>query len=102
VCESTICLFNFLKNFSVRVLTAQAAFLAVPIKILEELRQATEDELPDTVIYHKPVKIPFLHIAYVYVPQLRVKSAHITDKVKGGETLWMADTSKIKKLLRSK
>lgn len=70
--------------------------------VLKECLFITEDELPDTVIYHKPVRKPLLHVVYVYTPAMRIKSAHVTDKVKGGDTLWMADTNKIKKLLKSK
>jgi hypothetical protein len=52
----------------------------------------TEDELPNTVIYHKRARKPLVHVAYVEVDKGRVKSAHISDKIKGGNILWFIDS----------
>ena len=67
-----------------------------PIKFVTSVLQdplfITQDELPNTVIYHRSVGKPLLHIAYVEVSRELVKSAHITDTVKGGALLWMKPT----------
>ncbi len=60
--------------------------------VLKDPILVTKDELPDTVIYHRSVKRPLLHIAYVQAVKGYVKSAHITDKIKGGEILWLKST----------
>ena len=60
--------------------------------VLKNPTLITKDKLPDTVIYHRAVKKPLMHIAYVEVKKSFVKSAHITDKVKGGEILWLKPT----------
>ena len=52
----------------------------------------TEDELPDVEIYHKRAKKPLVHVAYVEVKKNIVKSAHISDKIKGGNIRWFAET----------
>lgn len=60
--------------------------------ILNNPIMITEDELPNTVIYHQLVRKPIMHIAYVEVNEERIKSAHITDRVKGGKLIWMKET----------
>ena len=52
----------------------------------------TEDELPNVVIYHKRAKKPLVHVAYVEIEKNIVKSAHISDKIKGGSIRWFAET----------
>ena len=67
-----------------------------PVKFVTAILQdplfITQDELPNTVIYHRSVATPLLHIAYVETSRELVKSAHITDTVKGGGLLWMKPT----------
>ena len=50
----------------------------------------TEDELPDTVIYHQRANKPLAHVAYVEIQKNIVKSAHVSDKIKGGNIVWFA------------
>lgn len=57
--------------------------------VLQDPILVTQDELPDTVIYHRAARKPLLHVAYVQVQKGLVKSAHITDTIKGGEILWL-------------
>lgn len=57
----------------------------------------TEDELPGTVIYHKRAQKPLVHVAYVQVEKGMVKSAHISDRIKGGNVVWFIES---KDLLR--
>ena len=52
----------------------------------------TEDELPNTEIYHRRAKKPLIHIAYVEIVKNIVKSAHISDKIKGGNIKWLVET----------
>ncbi len=65
--------------------------------ILKEPILITEDELPNTVIYHRRAKKPLVHVAYVQVQKGEVKSAHISDKIKGGNVVWFIES---KELLR--
>ncbi len=60
--------------------------------ILKDPILLTEDELPNTVIYHKRAKKPLVHVAYVEVEKSHVKSAHISDKIKGGNIVWFKET----------
>ena len=60
--------------------------------VLKDPILVTKDELPETVIYHRSVKRPLLHIAYVQTAKGYVKSAHMTDRIKGGEILWLKPT----------
>jgi len=55
----------------------------------------TEDELPNTEIYHKRARKPLVHVAYVEVVKNFVKSSHISDKIKGGNIKWFAETKDI-------
>ena len=66
-------------------------------EILKKPIVVTEDELPNTHIYHKRANKPLVHVAYVEVEKSLVKSAHISDKIKGGSVVWFAET---KDLLR--
>lgn len=52
----------------------------------------TEDELPNVEIYHKRAKKPLVHVAYVEIQKNIVKSAHISDRIKGGNIKWFAET----------
>lgn len=61
--------------------------------VLQDPILVTQDELPDTVIYHRAARKPLLHVAYVRVQKGLVKSAHITDTIKGGEILWLKPTT---------
>lgn len=61
-------------------------------EILGDPILVTEDELPDTLIYHRRIRRPLLAIAYVEIVKKKVKSAHISDKVKGGKVVWMKET----------
>ncbi len=64
--------------------------------VLKDPILVTKDELPDTVIYHRSVRKPLLHIAYVQAAKGYVKSAHITDRIKGGEVLWLKPTKDLR------
>ena len=71
--------------------------LSFVTSILKEPILITEDELPDTQVYHKRAKKPLVHVAYVQVRKNEVKSAHISDKIKGGNIVWFIES---KDLLR--
>ena len=57
-------------------------------KTLKEPIFITEDELPNTVIYHRSIKKPLMSVAYIETEKSIVKSAHISDTVKGGKVIW--------------
>ena len=61
-------------------------------EILKQPILITEDELPNTQIYHKRAKKPLMHVAYVEVEKALVKTAHISDRVKGGHIVWFAES----------
>jgi hypothetical protein len=69
--------------------------LAFVTDILKSPVIISEDELPDTEIYHKRAKKLLMHVAYVQVVKNFVKSAHISDKIKGGAVKWFAETKDI-------
>ena len=65
-------------------------------QILQDPIVMTEDELPNTIIYHRSAGKPLMHVAYVEVVKGLVKSAHITDTMKGGRVLWLKPTELLK------
>ena len=70
--------------------------IAEPLRFVEAILKdpilITEDELPNTLIYHQRAKKPLVHVAYAEVEKNIIKSAHISDKIKGGNVVWFAKT----------
>ena len=83
-------------NYTVEHIKQTHPDIADPVLFVEAILKnpilITEDELPSTVIYHKRAAKPLVHVAYVQVEKGEVKSAHVSDRIKGGNIVWFTES----------